>query len=219
MSEDILFETKRFLVNYLKGMQFDYEQIHPWRESWEFVVLHSLRVEAYVIRLLEMESHNLSPDEVILTRLAAILHDVGRIQSREAHGNRGRSIVEGWLKSQIMFLPQNIDCNRLLDLIEKHSNKDEKDDDFCSRILKDADVLDEIGVMSIFMASSWIDRGNPYFFSLLNERVSDREISFCDKQYCMLNTESAKKILLQRKEFISNFYSQLSVEFLTIIII
>jgi HD superfamily phosphodiesterase len=212
MREELLFETKRLLVNYLKGMKCEYEQIHPWRESWEFVVLHSLRVEAYVVKLLEMERHSLSQDEIILTRLAAILHDVGRMQSREEHGNRGRRIVEGWLKSHVTFLPPNIDCNRLFDLIEKHSNKDEKDEDYCSRILKDADILDEIGVMSIFMASSWIDRGNPYFFSLLNERVEEKEIGFCDKMYSTLNTESAKKIVLQRKEFINSFCSQLQEE-------
>jgi HD superfamily phosphodiesterase len=212
MSEEILFEAKRFIVNYLKGKKCEYEQIHPWRKPWEFVALHSFRVEAYVIKLLEMERHNLSQDEIILTRLAAILHDIGRIQQREDHAILGGNIVADWIQSNNAFHASNIECNRLLYLIEKHSNKEEKDEDYCLRILKDADILDEIGIISIFMASSWIDRGNPYFFSLLNQRVENREIEFCNEAYGLLNTESAKEILLQKKEFIDKFCSQLHEE-------
>lgn len=212
MSEGILFETKRFLVNYLKSNKCEYEQIHPWRNPWEFVALHSLRVEAYVIKLLETEQHNLSQDEIILTRLAAILHDIGRIHKRENHAICGRRIIEEWLQSSTAFETSNIDKLRLLDLIEKHSNKKEKDEDYCLKILKDADLLDEIGIMSIFMASSWIDRGNPYFFSLLSQRVESREVDFCNDMYCLLNTATAKELLLQKKEFIHKFCSQLQEE-------
>jgi len=212
MSEEILFETKRFLVNYLKGKKCEYEQIHPWRKPWEFIVLHSLRVESYVVKLLEMENHNLSQDEIVLTRLAAILHDIGRIHQREEHAIYGRKIVSEWLQSNTIFQTSNIDCNRLLDLIEKHSNKDEKDEEYCLGILKDADILDEIGIISIFMASSWIDRGNPYFFAILNQRVENKEIEFCNEMYAKLNTQSAKEILQQKKEFIQGFCCQLQEE-------
>lgn len=212
MRDEILYKSKKLLVNYLKDKKCEYDQIHPWRQPWEFVALHSFRVEAYANKLLLMEPHNLSQDEVLLTRLAAILHDVGRIHQRQEHGKIGRRIVEEWIKSEAIFQTSNIDCDRLLDLIERHSDKEEKDEDYCSRILKDADVLDEIGVISIFMASSWIDRSNPYFFALLNQRVKDKEISFCDEQYVYLNTDSARKILQQKKEFIIGFSSELDDE-------
>lgn len=130
----------------------------------------------------------------------------------ENHAILGRNVVADWIQSNNAFHASDIDCNRLLYLIEKHSNKEEKDEDYCSRILKDADILDEIGIISIFMASSWIDRGNPYFFSLLNQRVENREIEFCNEAYGLLNTESAKEILQQKKEFIDKFCSQLHEE-------
>lgn len=212
MNNGIIFETKRFLVNYLKDKKCDYEQIHPWRKPWEFVALHSFRVESYVIKLLQKEPYSLSQAEIVLIRIAAILHDIGRLQQREDHAIIGRKIVEEWIQSNNTLRDIGIDCNRLLHVIETHSNKDEKDEDYCSRILKDADILDEIGVISIFMASSWIDRGNPYFFTLLNQRVGSRELSFCDEQLKLLNTDSAKQIMLEKKEFIQRFYNQLQDE-------
>lgn len=212
MDKDMIFEAKHFLVNYLKDKKSNYEQRHPWREPWEFVALHSFRVEALAAKLLKMEQHTLSQEEITLTRIGAILHDCGRIRQRENHAVIGRNIIEDAIASGRLFATSTIDKDRLLYLIGGHSDKEIKDTDFCSVILKDADVLDEIGVISIFMASSWIDRGNPYFFSLLNERVKDREIKFCDEGFKYLNTESAKTILQQKKEFILGFCKQLSDE-------
>jgi HD superfamily phosphodiesterase len=212
MNEDQILEAKRFLVNYLKGRKCEYDQMHPWREPWEFVALHSFRVEAYAVKILEREAHTLSEEEIMLTRLGAILHDVGRIHQRENHALIGRGIVEEEISSGRLFSGSNIDIPRLLHFIETHSNKEEKDDDLCSTVIKDADVLDEIGAISIFMASTWIDRGNPYFFALLNQRVKDREVSFCDEALRCLNTESAKRILHEKKEFIEGFHKQLSDE-------
>lgn len=212
MNQDILFEAKKFLVDYLKDKKCNYDQIHPWRQPWEFVALHSFRVEAYTAKLLQMEQHKLSQDEIVLARLGAILHDIGRIHQREDHALIGRNIIEEAIMKGSLFASSNIDKDRLLYFIGNHSNKGEKDNDLCSVIIKDADILDEIGVISIFMASSWIDRKNPYFFALLNKRVADREIRFCDESNKYLQTESAKKILQQKKEFIQGFNKQLGEE-------
>lgn len=100
----------------------------------------------------------------------------------------------------------------MLYLIEKHSSKEESIDDYSLKILKDADALDEIGAMSIFMASNWIDRSSPYFFNLLLHRLEREEINYCKKTLEILNTESAKQILLNKIKFISLFANQLKDE-------
>lgn len=212
MNENILKEAKKFLVSYLKGKNIDYETIHPWRNRWEFVVLHSFRVEGYVKRILDIENHDLSNDEVLLTQLGSILHDVGRIHKREDHALIGRDIVNDWLKSNDSMRNTIKEPDRLLQLIEKHSDKKDHTDDYCLKVLRDADILDEIGAMSIFMASNWIDRSNPYYFKLLHDRVESFEVSFCDKGFKLLNTESAKQILKQKKEFITSFNNHLKDE-------
>lgn len=212
MDELILELGKKFLVSYLKGKTISYESYHPWRKGWEFVVLHSLRVEGYVKKILSSESHDLTQDEIILTRLAAILHDIGRIHQREDHARLGRDIVYDWLTKNQSVCKDIKEQDRLLYIIEKHSNKDEVVSDYCLRVVRDADVLDEIGILSIFMASNWIDRSNPYYFKLFSDRVENYEIGFCDKEYKRLNTETAKTILDKKREFILLFSDQLKDE-------
>ena len=212
MDESILYEAKKFLVTYLKDKHIDYEGNHPWRNSWEFIVLHSLRVDGYVQKILDCESHNLSYDEVLLTRLAAILHDIGRIYKREGHALLGRDIILNWIGGNIPLARSIGDTNKLLYLIERHSNKEDDEVDYCLQVLRDADVLDEIGVMSIFMASNWIERSNPYYFELLLDRVENLEIDFCDNGFKLLKTESAKLILSEKRKFLTLFTDQLKDE-------
>jgi HD superfamily phosphodiesterase len=212
MDENILEEGKKFLVNYLKGRKINYEVKHPWRNSWEFIVLHSLRVEGYVKKILAGETKVLTQEEVLTTRLAAILHDIGRIHEREGHALIGRDIVHNWLKENPIIFNQIENPDRLLHLIERHSNKEDGDSNYCLNLLRDADVLDEIGIMSVFMASSWIDRSNPYFFNLLSDRVEKFEISFCDKGFRLLKTETAKGILEEKRKFLETLDEQLKDE-------
>jgi uncharacterized protein len=212
MDESILLEGKKFLVSYLKDKKINYETVHPWRGDWEFVVLHSLRVESYVKKILASERQALSSDEVLIVRLAAILHDIGRIHKREEHALVGRDIVCTWLKENPTLPLKLKETDKLLYLIEKHSNKEDDEEDYCLKILRDADVLDEIGVMSIFMASSWIDRSNPYFFNLLSDRVDSFETSYCDNQFRRLKTEAAQLILEEKRKFINLFNNQLKDE-------
>lgn len=212
MEESVLNLGKEFLVSYLKDKTIQYENIHPWRSKWEFVVLHCLRVEGYVVKLLNRENHNLSEDEIKLTRLAAILHDVGRIHAREGHALLGRNIVEQWLEENSHISGAIGDTTRLLKLIESHSNKEQIEEDYCLKVLKDADILDEIGAMSIFMASNWIDKDDPYFFQLLYNRLDTFEMNFCEEGFKLLNTKAGKEILEEKKTFIAQFNSGLRDE-------
>jgi uncharacterized protein len=212
MNEYTLEEGKRFLIAYLKDKSIDYENIHPWRNTWEFIVLHSLRVEGYVKKILAGEGVALSDEEVLITRLAAILHDIGRIHKREEHALVGKDIINNWLRENQETLNSISDPERLLYLIERHSNKEEDDSDYCLKVLRDADILDEIGVISVFMASNWIDRSNPYFFQLLLDRLENFEIDFCDKGFKLLNTETAKLILAEKRSFIERLNKQLKDE-------
>ncbi|QAT39696.1 HD domain-containing protein [Clostridium sp. JN-9] len=212
MEETILKEGRNFLVSYLKNKNIDYETIHPWRNNWEFIILHSFRVEGYVKKILDGEMQSLSSEEILTLRLAALLHDIGKVDNKEDHAVTGRNIINNWLNNNQEILHGIKEPNRLLYLIENHSNKEDDESDYCLQVLKDADILDEIGIMSVFMASSWIDRSNPYFFNLLSDRINNFEISFCDKKIKLLKTETAKSILKAKKNFIVSLDKQLKDE-------
>ena len=211
MSTNILEEARSFLLQSFDGKERETETKHPWRRDWRFAVLHSLRVEAYTVKILAREKHSLSDQEVTLIRLAAILHDLARMgEDVEHHAKLGAEMAEPWLRSQTSLTDGDIAS--LLEMIADHSNKRDRELDYRKAILKDADVLDEIGVMSIFMAGNWLDRGSAFFFYELHQRLVEHEIPFCDKELAILNTDGARQILLEKKAFIEDFITQLTDE-------
>ena len=205
-------EAKEFLLSYLKGRVCEYEIIHPWRRDSNFIVLHSLRVYGYAMKISETMKDELTEEELFIIQIAAILHDIGKIEEPKKHGKRSAEIVSEWLNNNIEIKRNIKNEDRFLSIIENHSNKDGEENDICAAILKDADTLDEIGALSIFMASSWIDRHSPFFFNDLLHRIEAYEFNYCDKQMKRLNTSYGKKLLEDKVQFIKGFSNQLSLE-------
>lgn len=212
MFKNILNDARAYLVDSLKGKRNDFETRHPWRKDWEFGVLHSLRVESYALKILARENHPLSEHEIILLRLAAILHDIARLDERENHAESGAEIVAKWLHDNSGYDLRSGDVERVLEMIADHSNKAMRELDYGKAVLKDADTLDEIGAMSIFMTSNWLEPQSPFFFYELRQRLTDYELPFCDKKLSILNTDGAKEILREKKVFVENFIAQLTDE-------
>ena len=212
MSTDILEPARAYLVNSLEGKKNGFETRHPWRKDWEFAVLHSLRVKSYSCKILAREKHLLSENEVILLRLAAILHDIARLDKRENHAISGAAIAEKWLQNNAGYTLKNSEIEKVVEMIADHSNKSIHEHDFSKAVLKDADTLDEIGAMSIFMTSNWLENQTPFFFYDLHQRLIEFEIPFCDKKLAILNTFGAKEILSEKKAFVESFIAQLSDE-------
>ena len=213
MSNNILDEARMYLVNSLKGKRNEFESKHPWRNGWEFAVLHSLRVESYAVEILAREGqHPLSDHNILLLRLAAILHDIGRMDQREGHAQLGAEIAEKWLREYSSQLLEENDVARVVELIADHSNKEVREQDFSKAVLKDADTLDEIGAMSVMMAANGVETRSPFFFYDLRQRLIDFEIPYCDKKLAILNTNGAGEILKEKKAFIESFIDQLADE-------
>lgn len=210
MNADILEIARAHLVTALRGKTNAVEAHHPWRRDWGVVVLHSLRVEQYVLKILDRQPHNLGVADVRLLRLAAILHDIARLDDPPHHAALGAIIAKRWLVAQGSLSTADID--RVTDLIATHSAKHGRDDDFGRGVLKDADTLDEIGLMSVFMAGNWIDHESVFFFHDLRERLIEREIPFCDDKLAILNTPAAREILLEKRDFVLRAIAQLTEE-------
>jgi HD superfamily phosphodiesterase len=205
-------ETRQFLIECLRGKENRRETLHPWRKSWEFTVQHSLRVEALTMQILAAQTPPLPEDEMITLRLAALLHDVARLDGVSSHAQRAAEIVAAWLDARPDLAAHIPDRAKLFSLIAHHSEKNIPGPDLAHAILKDADTLDEIGAVSILMCANWLDRTSPDFLSDLLERLRIAEIPFCERTFSQLNTPAAKSILRQRQEFVEGFISQLGYE-------
>jgi uncharacterized protein len=212
MRVDILKQARYFLIAFLRSKHNPLVTKHPWRNEWEFAVLHSLRVEAYVQRILEREQHNLDHDDIVLLRLAAILHDIGRFEETDNHAETGAAIVNKWLQTQ-PALKNEISCvETLLGLIASHSEKEQPEEDYGKAVLKDADILDEIGILSVFMAANWVNHQSPFFFHQLRDRLVEFEIPFCERALAKLNTLGGKAMLNKKRAFIQMLITQLDDE-------
>ena len=174
--------------------------------------MHALQVEAYVAKILGREPHQLSETEIVLLRLAAILHDIGRLEITDNHARLGAEIVAEWLSGAPRDRLTRQQKSSVLEMIAAHSNKGQAESNFSLAVLKDADTLDEIGVMSIFMCSNWIDKQSPFFFHDLRQRLLEFEIPFCEEKMEILNTKAAREILTEKRAFIENFIVQLENE-------
>lgn len=212
MEIDIIEEAKQFLKQYLGERNCSYETIHPWRKDTRYVILHSMRVYSYVLEIIESERDNLKEDEILLIKLAAVLHDIGKSEGKKGHAAKSVEVVKEWLKNNPLLGNEIKDLDRLYKVIANHSNKGVFDEDLCSSILKDADILDEIGILSIFMTSNWLDRQSPFFFNELVNRVEGFEIGYAEEQMTKLYTQHSKKILKEKIGFIKGFIKQLRSE-------
>jgi uncharacterized protein len=212
MRVEIINEAKKFLTEYLEGKTCDYESMHPWRKDSQFIIIHSLRVHSYATQIIENEFYEITQEDRLIIEMAAILHDIGKLEVNKGHAKCSTEIVDRWLKSNVHIASKVENVEKLLRVIETHSDKDTKDDDMCSCILKDADTLDEIGALSIFMASNQVDRHSPFFFNELLERLENFEINFCNRKMLKLKTTYGKKLLQDKKAFIEMFNSQLALE-------
>ena len=212
MTADLLDSARDYLVLASRGKLNHLETVHPWRKDWEFAVLHSLRVEQYVLKILARDQNHLTENDIRLLRLAAILHDVARLDQRDKHALIGATIARDWLQTHADGCLAAGEIDRVVDMIATHSDKAVQETDYGRAVLKDADTLDEIGVMSVFMASNWLEARSPYFFNDLLERLVKHEIPFCDKKMAILNTEGARAILREKREFIQRVIEQLTDE-------
>lgn len=212
MATQILEEARLFLLNYLRGRQSELESRHPWRIGWEFAVLHSLRVESYATKILAREDPSFSEEEETLLHLAAILHDIGRLEKREVHAKMGAEIAKRWLTESANHLVPANNVERVVEMIADHSDKTSPEPDYSKAVLKDADTLDEIGMMSVFMAANWVDTQSPFFFHDLRQRLIEVEVPYCERKLGVLNTKGAREILQERKAFLENFIAQINDE-------
>lgn len=202
-NEVILREFREFLVSYLRGKENTEKRGYPWKESWQYVVSHSLRVESYAKELIELEG-GVSENENLLIRAAALMHDIGSLDDRRRHAKTGARIVESFCRNK-QNITKALDVKTLLSLILTHQKKDGKEKKLPYAILKDADILDELGAMSVFMISHQADEERYDYYAQVLKLLEKNEFGFFKKQEKRLSTLGARKMMRRKFAFIKQF--------------
>lgn len=136
-------------MNYANVIEFVRKQIsdngrppnYPFRDRFE----HTMRVYRWAIKLQAQVGGDLD-----VIALAALLHDVGWEEGRE-HGDVGAEIAVDYLDS-IGVEPEKI--SRIGEIIRIHDDKDTEEElSLECRVVMDADLLDEVGAISVLWDS------------------------------------------------------------------
>ena len=116
--------------------------LFPFRSRYE----HTMRVYRWAIKLQAIEGGDLE----IIT-LAALLHDIGWDAERP-HGDVGAEMAIEYLLS--LGYDDEVKLGRIGEIIRIHTEKDTTDDlSLECRVVMDADLLDEVGAVSVLWDS------------------------------------------------------------------
>lgn len=207
---DILDQFREFLISYLRGKAASQKRNYPWKNTWEYIVAHSMRVEKYAIELIDAEG-GLQEEEELLVRAAALMHDIGSLDDRKNHARVGAKIVRNWCFNKPL-IEEYINLKNLSSLISSHRKKDGKEKKLPQAILKDADILDELGAMSVFMIAQQINPASHDYYAQILKHLEKDEFAFIRKQQARLSTKSAQAILERKFDFVKTFAVELKSE-------
>lgn len=202
----------KILIDYFKNNISTSQNQYCNSENWMFCIKHSLRVEKITAEIRE-HYDSFSRSDIYTLQAAAIFHDIGNVVQRENHGQIGAEIVRNIFCDTKLLSDYDIKRERLIHIIANHSDKEnENDRDLLSVILKDADVLDQIGTMSILMHGSKHNYNSYDYYNEVLEDLRNRELPYCEKQYLLLKTNPAKEMMAEKMKLIKNFIKQLAGE-------
>lgn len=211
MNTSVIAEARRIL-----NTVFEEECQNPHNTHCDdkifFTVKHSLRVEQYAM-MIQDAYPELTPTEVLTLRVAAILHDIGNAWQRDEHARVGAEAAARLFDQSAVLAQSGIEKGRLVRIIRGHSDKENiGDTDLVSIILKDADMLDMIGAMSILMHAAKHDFDDLHYFQHILHTLQTKELNYCLTESTRLRTKKAKEILEDKIKFIQMFILQLESE-------
>ncbi len=202
-------KAKEILINYFVENIEQSENPDCTKSNYKNAIKHSFRVYNYALEI--SQNFDLSENELNNLLLASIFHDIGNVKQREKHALIGSEILETLLHSEGLD-QSKFDKDIVLDLVRRHSEKKKPTNNKLLQILKDADLLDQIGAMSILYHSSKINFNDESFYTNLLNVLNDQELRFIAKIRELLNTEFAKNLIDERLEVVKSFIKQLETE-------
>lgn len=178
---------------------------HTKREAG-YIYFHGLRTAKLAIEIRKIiDETDSTKDNVIYA--ASLFHDIAK--GIEPHGENGSILVHQILKDEC----SHEELIEIAEIIRCHNLRN-SDEDWPKhiRIVQDADILDHMGTMDVWLS---------FIYQAYDEKSVDSSIEFfSDEEYesylndsrKKLNYDISKKIFDDRAEFIHEFIKRLSIE-------
>ncbi|MCF7925223.1 MAG: HD domain-containing protein [Candidatus Izimaplasma sp.] len=163
---------------------------------------HSLRVKMWAERL-----HKIEGGDFDVIRAAALLHDIGW-HKKKNHADISERLSKPFLKTLNLSSDQK---DKVLEAIKYHNRRKHKNLNLETTIIQDADLLDELGALTIVWDSmATMTTKNPSYKKAY-KRIKKYSGNI-PKKIDELHLDSAKKIYKSRVSIIDSFIKELRYE-------
>lgn len=174
----------------------------PFRRRFE----HCLRCSKWARRISVAEGA-----DVEICVISALFHDVGKsVDNTQNHGGVGAEICEEYLKSIGFDIHKTM---KIVEIVRNHSSHiRESDTSLESKVVSDADLLDETGTVTVLWdamaCAGEVDPSYEKACERIDKSYARLKVDLPDK----LHTTTARQILKIRLDFIGDFLGNLEYE-------
>jgi len=195
-------------VNYNEMLKFAEVKINTSTRMERFLFRnrysHALRVMEWAERL-----HKIEGGDLEIIKIACIFHDVGWDENM-SHNIVSKNIANDYLGSINYDLTKT---EKVLDAIENHCIRDSKKLlGIESYIVMDADILDEVGALSIIWDAMVSTSENEPSYVKAYERIKKYSIGIKERKNKLM-TKTGKEYYEERLQFIDKFITEMEFEF------
>jgi Predicted HD superfamily hydrolase len=201
VNENIVEYVRNYLDNTKKTITSK-KKIFPFRDRF----LHTMRVLKWAERINEVEKGDWQ-----VIQLAVMFHDVGKgISDDIPHAKISAEICDKYLKNNCIDITNQ---REIVNIVAIHSSKEMPIESLSleARILMDADLLDEIGVLCILRDSmeNSINENSSYY-----KVYEDLIMSLQEKreEAALLKTTEGRRLYEERLSYLESFIENLKYE-------
>lgn len=145
-----------------------------------------------------------------VVEISALFHDIGKCvdNSVEGHAREGAKVCQNYLQS-INF--DSVKTKRIVSIVENHVEHCQGGENTLeARIESDADLLDELGAMTVLWDCMAIGAGDIQSYQAAYERIKEHYKK--QREGPALLTETGNRFRKERLEFLRNFLCNLELE-------
>lgn len=176
----------------------------PYNKLATRISEHTLRTMKIADRILSKE---IADREVVMISL--LLHDITKTLCENSHNLLSHRLAEIFL-DEFKYLDNK--KKKILDCILYHSGKDLESLDLTPemKVMMDADIIDEIGVLLIARVCLRTHNKNYAIQDLI--KVLDNKYNKIEKETVLLKTKTGKDVYVQKKKKLKEYIDNLKLE-------
>lgn len=176
----------------------------PYNKLATRISEHTLRTMKIADRILSKE---IADREVVMISL--LLHDITKTLCENSHNLLSHRLAEIFL-DEFKYLDNK--KKKILDCILYHSGKDLESLDLTPemKVMMDADIIDEIGVLLITRVCLRTHNKNYAIQDLI--KVLDNKYNKIEKETVLLKTKTGKDVYVQKKKKLKEYIDNLKLE-------